>query len=62
MSKFELKLENNIEKYRKNCEHLSHYYNQVMTTILAIDDIIKEMDRDVEQFNKSVSIKEVSTF
>ncbi len=57
MSKFELKLENNIEKYRKNCENLSHYYNQVMTTILAIDDIIKEMDRDVEEFNKTVSIK-----
>lgn len=42
------KIEANFEKYRKHCEILTTQYHQTMSTILNIDSIIKEIQRDVE--------------
>lgn len=48
MGKLVVKLESNIDKYRKNCEILSQIYSQAMSIILAIDENAKDIQRDLE--------------
>lgn len=48
MGRLLTKLENNIDKYRKNCEVLSSIYSQAMATMLNIDENVKDIQRDME--------------
>ena len=59
MAKFIEKMENNFDKYRKNCEALSHHYSNTMSTLSNLSDLFKEMEEDVIDFNKRVLINEV---
>ncbi len=41
MGKFMEKMQNNLDKYRKNCETLSYHYGNTMSTLSNLTDLLQ---------------------
>lgn len=53
-------MEHNYDKYRKNSETLSHQFNNIMNTLSSLNDLMKEMQDDIIDFNKRVRVNEIN--